>query len=109
MIWKVALMIFLLILLVWAIKSRINLKRRRVFDSMDNAVASPASVAMGELIAIAGGVYLSLMLVASFLKINLPETVTVNSLRLDPLAMLAIMIALLQPIFLSLISYSGKR
>ena len=109
MIWKILIITILLILTFWAIKSRINIKRRRAFDTMEAAVASPTSVAIGELIAIAGGIYLSLMLVVSFLKITLPETITVSHLQIDPLAMIAIVIALLQPIFISLYSYCCKR
>ncbi len=109
MIWKIVIIIILFALTVWAVRSRVNIKRRRAFDTMETAVASPASVAIGELIAIAGGIYLSLMVVVSFLKITLPDTVTISHLQLDPLAIIAIVIALLQPIFMSLYTYCCKR
>ena len=109
MIWKVLIISILLVMTFWAVRSRINIKRRRAFDTMETSVASPASVAIGELIAIAGGIYLSLVLVVSFLKITLPQTITVSHLQLDPLAMIAIAIALLQPIFISLYSYCCKK
>jgi len=109
MIIKILVLTMVLILTVWAVRARINLRRRRAFDVTDSARASPASMAIAELIAIAGGVYLSLMLFVSFLKITLPDRITISHLQLDPLAVIAIVVALLQPIFLSLYSYCCKK
>ena len=39
----------------------------------EDAVESPASLAIGELVAVAGGIYLALTLLATFLKISMPE------------------------------------
>lgn len=102
MVWKILAVLFLLVLVIWAVRTRVTLKRKYRVNSVENAVASPASVALGELVAIAGGVYCSLILVVSFLKLSVPEKITLLNMPLDPLAMLAIVIALLQPIFLTI-------
>jgi len=77
--------------------------------TLEGAVASPASLALGEIVAVAGGIYLSLVLAASFLKMELPEKIMIASLALDPLALIAIIIALLQPIVLGLVNNLKKN
>lgn len=64
---------------------------------------SPVSLAMQELIAIAGGIYLSLIMVVSFLKISIPEKINIYTVDLDPLAFLAICLGIVQPIIMNLI------
>lgn len=73
MLWKIIVSLLIIILVIWAVRIRVNIKRKRGVQSADSTVASPASLALGELVAIAGGIYLSLMLVAQFLEISLPE------------------------------------
>jgi hypothetical protein len=59
---------------------------------------SPFSNAVQELVATAGGVYLSLVMIVSFLKLELPERITISILAFDPLAMTAIGVAVIQPL-----------
>ncbi|MDN5346701.1 MAG: hypothetical protein PWP65_265 [Clostridia bacterium] len=58
---------------------------------------SPASQALAELAAIAGGIYVSLVLLTAFLKIPVPEKVIIAGMELDPLALIAVIIAIIQP------------
>lgn len=102
MIWKIILALILIALLIWAVRTKVFLKRRRSEKKVEGAVESPASLAMGEIVAVAGGIYLSLVLVASFLRLDLPDKVNVASMSIDPFALAAIVVALLQPIVLSL-------
>ena len=103
MLIKGILALILIGLMFWAVRTRIRLKRSRGVDNMET-VASPASIALGELVAIAGGIYLSLVLLTSFLKLSLPEKVCIyDNLLIDPLALAAISIAFLQPLFLNLL------
>jgi len=105
MLWKTGIVLLtLVVLLAAAVKTRIGLKRKRNLEKLENAVPSPASVAIAELVAIAGGVYLSLVLLTSFLEMSVPEKVRVLNMTMDPLALTAIMIALFQP-FLILAYY----
>ncbi|WP_110953119.1 hypothetical protein [Anaerosinus massiliensis] len=64
---------------------------------------SPLSLAIQELIAIAGGIYLSLIMLVSFLKISVPEKVNFFVVDMDPLAFVAISLAIVQPIIINLI------
>ena len=61
--------------------------------------STPFSAAVQDLVATAGGVYLSLVLIVSFLKLELPERITISILSFDPLAMTALGVAVMQPVF----------
>lgn len=105
MIWTVILVVILLTLVIWATRTRMRLRaaaKTRSFKTIENSAASPLSTALGELIAIAGGIYLSLVLLESFLELSVPDTVNIMNVTIDPLAFLSIIIALVQPAVLSL-------
>jgi len=93
--------LFLMFVLI-AVKAKVQLRRMRDMGMVENAVESPTSYAIGELVAVAGGIYLSLVLLASFLKLSMPERIVIYNWSFDCLASIAIVLALLQPIFLSL-------
>ena len=61
--------------------------------------ASPFSTAIQNLVATAGGVYLSLVMIVSFLKLDIPEKITISIIAFDPLAMTAVVVAVIQPFF----------
>lgn len=63
---------------------------------------TPFSTAVRDLVATAGGVYLSLVMLVSFLKLNVSERIVVGIVSFDPLAMTSIAVAVIQPIFSSL-------
>jgi len=95
--WASLIIIFLVIM--WSVWLRIC--RCRVLPGNVPQVElrpSPFSLAVQELIATSGGVYLSLVMVVSFLKIELPETIAINMLSFDPLAMTAVGVAVIQPV-----------
>jgi len=95
------LFVFLVVLLLLLLLA-VRLKARYYRSSNVEAVASPASRALAELVAVAGGIYLSLVLLVSFLKLNLPEAVAIGQVQVDPLAIAALLVALLQPLLFSL-------
>lgn len=99
MFWTIIIILVIVLLVIWAVRARIHLRRKRSVQNLENTVTSPASLAMGELIAIAGGIYLSLVLLESFLELTVPDKIMILNMSLDPLALLAILIALLQPLF----------
>lgn len=101
MLWKTLLIITLLLFVVGAVRMKVKIKRKRGPENIETATASPASIALGELVAIAGGIYLSLILLKSFLKLSLPDTINLVSYSIDPIALIALGIALLQPILLA--------
>ena len=59
-------------------------------------------MAVQEIVATAGGVYLSLIMLISFLKIDLPPTVSYEGIKVDPTALISIALAIVQPLFLRL-------
>ena len=63
---------------------------------------SPFSTAVQELIATAGGIYLSLIMLVSFLKIEIPEKMSLGIISLDPLAFTSIGLAIIQPFIISI-------
>jgi len=58
------------------------------------------SEALQELIATAGGIYLSLVLLVTFLQIDLADKWQLYEVKIDPLAFIALSLALLQPLAL---------
>lgn len=95
-----AALVLILLLLMGSVWLRVYRSR----TLLDNAPLlepkpSPFSTAVQDLVATAGGVYLSMVMVVSFLKLELPDKITVGILSFDPLAMTAIVMAVIQPLF----------
>lgn len=70
---------------------------------LSEAKTSPVSSALAGLIGTAGGIYLSIVMLTSFLEMEIPARVQVWQFELEPLAAISILIALIQPFVLSLI------
>lgn len=100
--WAVILIICLGI--TWSIILRIN-RYRSIIDSAETK-PSPLSLAIQELVAVAGGLYLALILLVSFLKVDIPEKIFIYNVGLDPLACTAIILALVQPLIIKLFKSS---
>lgn len=79
------------------------LRTQRVRQAEIAPKGSPLSQAIQELIAVAGGIYLSLVMLASFLKLTLPDKVAIGALAFDPLALAAVGCAILQPVAANLL------
>ena len=101
MITIVALLLFLVLtsLSLWLRVAR----HRNSLDEL-TPIASPLALAVQELVATAGGLYLSIVMLISFLKIDLPEKVTLYTIALDPLALLSMGLAIIQPFFFRLMN-----
>ena len=102
--WIVLLLV--LIMLASSVWQRIKYFRETV--DANKITATPLSLAIQELVAISGSIYLSLIMLVSFLKLNIPETIRFFELSIDPLAFLAISLAIIQPIFLKLFNAIKK-
>jgi len=48
-------------------------------------------------VGVAGGIYLSLVMLTSFLKITLPQSILLLGVEVDPLATISLLLAILQP------------
>jgi hypothetical protein len=86
----------LLVLLACSLWLRVRQYRDDIFGVETRA--SPLSLAVQELVATAGGVYLAIIALTSFLKMDMPDKVSLMQVSVDPLALTAIGLALLQPL-----------
>jgi hypothetical protein len=87
------------------------LERIKYFRQTDNAgdvKISPLSLAIQELIAVAGGVYLSLVMLISFLKLDVPQKILLFQMWIDPIACIAILLSIIQPFFIRLFCKNNK-
>jgi hypothetical protein len=104
-VWIVLLIV--LVLLALSIWQRIKYFRRIVAEN--TVIGSPLSLAIQELVAISGGIYLSLMMLVTFLKLNIPETIMILDFSFDPLAFSAISLAVIQPFILIIMNGIKKK
>lgn len=88
-------LLFLLVLLAFSLYLRMHRRRQGVNNEIK---ASPFSLAVQELVSTAGGVYLSLIMLTSFLKLEIPEIVFFSGVGVDPLAGTAMGVAIVQPL-----------
>lgn len=92
-------MILGLLLLVLLLAFSLLFRMRRGRQGINSEVkASPFSLALQELVSTAGGVYLSLIMLTSFLKLDIPELVYFSGIGFDPLAGIAMGVAVVQPL-----------
>lgn len=94
-----------LLFFVWlAVRTKVRSKTRSgwgktTFELPAEAKESLFSIALAELVATAGGIYVSLLLLFSFLDLAMPGHISVVGIQMDTLASISLIIALLQPIF----------
>jgi hypothetical protein len=77
----------------------------------ENLATKPSifSLAIQELIAVAGGIYLSLVMLVSFLKLEVPEKFTFGAIAVDPLACSAIFLTMIQPIINKIVNKFNRE
>ncbi|MTI95807.1 MAG: hypothetical protein FH749_10050 [Firmicutes bacterium] len=90
--------IFLVLLSAW-LRLCHRRKRLRLTSSLEPNETF-LSREVRTVIANAGGIYVSLTLAAAFLKLEIAEQLMFWGLSFDPIAVLSLILALLQPIFL---------
>lgn len=88
-----------------AAKEKAFWNMRRKSDS----VPSPLSKALVQLLAMAGGIYLALLSLATFINLEMPERIIAYGFSFDPLAGAAILLALIQPFMLRFQNFIKKR
>jgi len=80
------------------VRNRVKVLEERA-DKDVPETPSPASRAIMELVGLAGGIYIAITALMSFLQINLPDRVSVSGVQIGPIALLALLIAIVQPYF----------
>ncbi len=90
-----------LLLVILSVRERVRqyMYREKDWSVIGEGKSSPLSRALVNLVGVAGGIYLSLILLVTFLEIELPEKVHVGKFSLEPLAAVSIFLALVQPYF----------
>ena len=83
-----------LVLFFWI---AIKLRMRRNLFRQEQSISSPLSEALQQLLGISGGIYLSLTMLLQFLGISSLPPVLFGSFWLDPLALLSVLFACIQP------------
>lgn len=99
---KISLILFclvVLLLIVVSLRERIRWQQMRDknWDAIGEAKSSPLSQAIVSLVGTAGGIYLSLVLVQTFLEFEIPRYMYIGGFALEPLATISIALAIVQP------------
>jgi hypothetical protein len=94
-----------LVLIFLSVRERMRLIRYRDkdWDVIGESKSSPLSRALTNLVGMAGGIYLSMVLLMTFLEANIPEKIEVGSVSLEPLATVSIVLAIVQPFALKVV------
>lgn len=108
---KILVLLLVVILIGFAVREKVRLKVRTssAAGMPEELKSSPVSQALAELVAIAGGVYLSLLMLTTFLGLELPPKVILLSVEIDTIAGIALVITLLQPFILKISKKFIKR
>jgi hypothetical protein len=93
---KVFLALLLVVLCVLSVRRRARV-RALLADLPMETKPSIISAAIMELIAVAGGVYIALTAVTSFLAVEVPDRVLWMGLRFNPLAAISMLVAVVLP------------
>lgn len=101
--------LLVLALLALSVRQRVrNLDfRERSWDGSETK-SSPLSNALTGLIGTAGGIYLSLVMLFSFMELKVPGKVMVFNVGLEPLASLSFAMAIIQPFFIRILGINKK-
>lgn len=91
-----ALVVF--VLLVLSVKERLRNRalKERAWEGMETK-SSPLSEALTGLIGTAGGIYLSMVMLFSFMELDVPQKVEFLQIGLEPLAAVSFSLAIVQP------------
>ncbi|MCL6477022.1 MAG: hypothetical protein K6T65_01270 [Peptococcaceae bacterium] len=87
-----------LVLLTLSVRQRMQnmVVRERAWDGSETK-PSPLSEALTGLIGTAGGIYICLVMLFSFMELNIPKKVEVFKVGLEPLAAVSFALAIIQP------------
>ncbi len=92
--------IIFMVLLYISVLLRVGTKKRIQEDMKKlptDPISSPLSNALAEILGIAGGIYLSLVMAVSFLQIEIPSKTDIYGLEMEPLAFVSVILAVTYP------------
>ncbi|MBO8128829.1 MAG: hypothetical protein H0Z39_06480 [Peptococcaceae bacterium] len=102
MITVLAVTIGVTILLVLSVRERMKLSLSRQKSWEVEPKQSPLSQALVNLIGVAGGIYLSLTLLFTFLELDIPQKIKLGGIETELLATVSIALAIVQPFLINL-------
>lgn len=86
------------LLVYFSLIERIKMKRyRKEWDVIGESKASPLSESLAGLVGTAGGIYLSLVMLTTFLEVEIPARVSVSVVSVEPLSALSFVLAIVSP------------
>lgn len=102
--------LLVLALVVLSIRERMRIKifREKSWDTIGESKASPLSQALTNLIGTAGGIYLSIVMLFTFLEVQVPTRVQLWAVNIEPLATISFGLAILQPFVLRLFQLTRR-
>jgi hypothetical protein len=84
-------------------------KNNKWRSSRAKSLQSPLSQALAHLVGTAGGIYLSLELLCTFLGLSHEEWHAITPLAINPLAAFSLIIAIVQPFMVRVWEFIGRR
>lgn len=72
-------------------------RMRKEWDVIGESKSSALSESLAGLVGTAGGIYLSLIMLTTFLEIDLPSRVSLSGVSLEPMAAISFILAILSP------------
>ncbi|SHE43086.1 hypothetical protein SAMN02745133_00445 [Desulforamulus putei DSM 12395] len=86
------------LLVVFSLRERMRIKRyRKEWDVIGESKSSPLSESLAGLVGTAGGIYLSLVMLTTFLEIDVPSRVNISVVSLEPMAAVSFILAIISP------------
>ncbi len=109
MVGSIILGVVVALLIFFSLNERIRLKRyRKEWDVIGESKMSPLSESLAGLVGTAGGIYLSLVMLKTFLEVEIPTRVSVSTVSVEPMAAISFVLAIVSP-YLNRLSKGLKR
>ena len=97
----VFLAVVLLVLIYLSVRERVNRHSDKMMRSADGDKKTPPLAAtLTTLVGTAGAIYLAVVMLVEFLKIDVPAKIELLGINLEPLATVSILLAIIQPFVL---------
>lgn len=101
----------LAIIVVFSLRERVRLHhhmRDKNWDVIGEGRASVLSQSIVSTVGTAGGIYLSVVVLLSFLELEMPAKVNLAGIRFEPVAAICFALALIQPFILRVFRISRR-
>lgn len=98
MVGSIIIGIFVALLVYFSLRERMRIKSyRKEWDVIGDSKTSPLSESLAGLVGTAGGIYLSLVMLTTFLEVQIPSRVSVSVVSVEPMAAISFVLAISSP------------